>query len=71
MAFDGVEYWGTNSSLYLDNLTPMQFDSQERQYLLEHFRARYNECKRSERPGSAEVAETWLKLQALFVQATK
>ena len=49
----------------------MQFNSEERQYLLEHFRARYNECKRSERPGSAEIAETWQKLQMLFVQATK
>ena len=49
----------------------MQFDPLERQYLLEHFRAKYNECKRSSREGSAEIAETWQKLQMLFVQATK
>ena len=49
----------------------MEFNPMERQYLLEHFRVKYNECKRSERPGSAEIAETWQKLQMLFVAATK
>ena len=47
----------------------LQFDPSERQYLLEHFRVKYNEAK-SERPGAAEVAQTWLKLQQLFVSAT-
>ena len=48
------------------HLKPM-FDSSERQYLLEHFRVQYHACLGSERPGSAEAAETWAKLQQLFV----
>ena len=47
------------------------FDSAERSYLLEHFRSEYNKCKTSQRPGAAETAETWLKLQQLFVSQTK
>ena len=49
----------------------MTFDPMERQYLLEHFRVKYNEAARSARPGAAEIAETWLKLQRLFVEQTK
>ena len=41
-------------------MTDLQFDPSERQYLLEHFRVKYNEAARSERPGAAEVAQTWL-----------
>ena len=51
-------------------MTDLQFDPSERQYLLEHFRVKYNEAAKSERPGAAEVAQTWLKLQQLFVSAT-
>jgi hypothetical protein len=47
----------------------MQFDSFERQYLLEHFRVQHNLCKRSSRPGAAEVAETWDKLRQLLIAA--
>ena len=51
-------------------MTDLQFDPSERQYLLEHFRVKFNEAARSERPGAAEVAQTWLKLQQLFVSTT-
>ena len=51
-------------------MTDFQFDPSERQYLLEHFRVKFNEAARSERPGSAEVAQTWIKLQRLFVATT-
>ena len=47
------------------------FDADERRYLLEHMRSKYNECVRSKRPGSAASAETWYKLQTLFVTNTK
>ena len=50
-------------------MTDFQFDPSERQYLLEHFRVKYNEAAKSERPGTAEVAQTWLKLQQLFVSS--
>ena len=46
------------------------FSPDEKAYLLEHFRARHNECKRSSRPGAADTAETWAKLHKLFVSAT-
>jgi len=49
----------------------MEFDCEERAYLFEHFRTQYHTAKRSSRPGAAEVADTWAKLQRLFVTATR
>ena len=49
----------------------LEFDAAERAYLLEHFRSNYNKCAKSERPGASDTAETWDKLQRLFVTATK
>jgi hypothetical protein len=60
-----------NTKVQTNKLSLMTFDPLERQYLLEHFRSKYNECKRSERLGSAKTAQTWAKLQRLFVEATK